>query len=121
MDVESVRSHCLAKKGVTEGFPFGEEVLVFKVMNKMFALVDLEGVPPGVNLKCAPERSAELRESYDAITPGYHMDKRHWNTVRLDGEVPERIVEELIDHSYELVVAGLRRADREALTRFRTD
>ena len=115
MDVEALRDYCLAKPEVTEGFPFGEDVLVFKVANKMFALVALDDVPASVNLKCAPERSAELRATYASITPGYHMDKRHWNTIRLDGSVPSAEVAALVDHSYELVVAGLRRAVRARL------
>lgn len=116
MDVEGLRTYCLAKREATEGFPFGEEVLVFKVAGKMFALVALDDVPPRVNLKCAPERSEELRATYAGITPGYHMDKRHWNTVRLDGSVPTAEIARLVDHSYDLVVAGLRRADRERLS-----
>ena len=115
MDVEALREHCLAKRGVTEGFPFGEEHLVFKVAEKMFALVSLDDVPVSVNLKCAPERSAELRTTYNAITPGYHMNKRHWNTVRLDGSVPSAELAALVDHSYDLVVAGLPRAARAKL------
>jgi predicted DNA-binding protein (MmcQ/YjbR family) len=75
MNIEEIRDHCLAKPGVTEGFPFGEDVLVFKVMNKMFALTGLEGDPPYVNLKCDPERAIELREQYEDIRPGYHMNK----------------------------------------------
>lgn len=115
MDVEALRDYCLAKRGVREGFPFGEGVLVFKVANKMFALVALDDVPARVNLKCAPERSAELRAAYAGVTPGYHMDKRHWNTVRLDGGVPAAELAALVDHSYDLVVAGLPRAIRAQL------
>ncbi len=115
MNIEDFRLYCLAKNGATEGCPFGDDVLVFKVMNKIFALANLVDVPLRVNLKCAPERSVELRERYDAVTPGYHMDKRHWNTMLLDGSIPEAELAELIDHSYNLVVAGLRRSDREAL------
>ena len=117
MNIEEFRLHCLKMKGVTEGFPFGEGVLVFKVINKMFALANLEDVPPDVNLKCAPERCVEWREEYEAVTPGYHMNKRHWNTVRLDGTIPSHVIVEMIEHSYELVVAGLRRADLDELAR----
>lgn len=117
MNIETLRLYCLEKKGVTEGFPFGDGVLVFKVMGKMFALVDLEAVPPGVNLKCAPERCLELREQYEAITPGYHQDKRHWNSVRMDGSIPAAEVSEMIDHSYTLVCAGLRKSERAELSR----
>ena len=115
MNIEEIRDHCLAKPGVTEGFPFGEDVLVFKVMNKMFALTGLDGNPPYVNLKCDPERAIELREQYEAIQPGWHMNKQQWNSVYFTGGIPRDLVLELIDHSYELVVQGLKKKDREAL------
>ena len=115
MNVETLRDYCLAKKGVTEGFPFGEDVLVFKVMGKMFALVNLVRLPLGVNLKCDPERAVELRERYEAVQPGYHMHKRTWNTVFFDGTIPDAEMREMIDHSYALVAASLKKADREAL------
>ncbi|WP_456430145.1 MmcQ/YjbR family DNA-binding protein [Rhodocaloribacter sp.] len=117
MDVESLYRYCHARKGVTEGMPFGEGVLVFKVMGKMFALINLTRLPLSVNLKCDPLRALDLRERYEAIEPGYHMNKKHWNTLRLDGDVPADLVRELVDHSYELVAAGLKKADREALAR----
>lgn len=114
MDLEAVRDRCLAMAGVTEGFPFGPDVLVFKVSDKMFALLALEAVPPSTNLKCEPERSVELRAEYDTIVPGYHMNKKHWNTVTLDGSVPTALVAELIDHSYDLVARSLtKRVQRE--------
>ncbi len=107
MNVEDFRNYCLAKKGVTESFPFDETTLVFKVMGKMFALASLEKSPASVNLKCNPERALELREEYpDQILPGYHMSKVHWNTVLLE-ILPPKLVLELIDHSYNLVVQGL--------------
>jgi predicted DNA-binding protein (MmcQ/YjbR family) len=115
MNIEEIREHCLAKPGVTEGFPFGEDVLVFKVMNKMFALSGLEGDPPYVNLKCDPERAVELREEYEDIRPGWHMNKAQWNSVFFTGSLPRDLVLELIDHSYDLVVKGLKKKDREAL------
>lgn len=115
MNVESLRDYCLSRKGATEGFPFGEEVLVFKVMGRMFALLDLVGLPTSINLKCDPERAVELRERYEAVQPGYHMNKRMWNTVYCDGTIPDAEIREMIDHSYALVVAGLKKADREAL------
>lgn len=105
MDIEAYRDYCLAKKGVTEHFPFDNRTLVFKVMNKMFALTDVEDFD-GVNLKCDPERAIELREQYEQIKPGYHMNKQHWNTVTAH-ELPDAFVKELIDHSYELIVASL--------------
>lgn len=108
MNIEELREYCLSKKGVTESFPFDENTLVFKVMGKMFALTGLERVPPQVNLKCDPERSAALREEYDGLIYGaYHMSKLLWNTVEYSEHVPRTLVLELIDHSYELVVAGL--------------
>jgi len=106
MDIEYYRDYCLAKKGVTEEFPFDQNTLVFKVMGKMFALCDVD-LFASVNLKCDPEKAAELREKYDGIIPGYHMSKKHWNTVMMDGTVPDNLTKELIDHSYDLVVSGL--------------
>lgn len=106
MNIEDFREYCLKKKGVTEEFPFDEYTLVFKVKGKMFALTNLNG-DWNLALKCDPERSMELREQYPAIRPGYHMNKVHWNTVAMDGSLSERLVLELIDHSYDLVVAKL--------------
>ena len=107
--------HCMNKPGVTEEYPFGEETLVFKVGGKMFALTNPETIPPRINLKCDPERALALREQYEAVQPGYHMNKKHWNTVIFNGSVPEDLAFELIDHSYDLVVAGLPRKTRESL------
>lgn len=108
MNIEEFREYCLSKKGVEETFPFGEETLVFKVMGKMFALAGLEYNPAQANLKCDPERSIELREEFDGlIRPGYHMSKVHWNTVELERNIPQKLILELIDHSYELVVKSL--------------
>ena len=108
MDIEQFRDYCLSKNGVTESFPFDEKTLVFKVMGKMFALSGLENNPAKANLKCNPERSIELREEYDGlITPGYHMSKIHWNTVELEKSIPQSLIVELIDHSYNLVVKSL--------------
>jgi predicted DNA-binding protein (MmcQ/YjbR family) len=107
MNIEEFREYCITKKGVTEEFPFDAATLVFKVMGKMFALVGLNRVPSQANLKCDPDWAIELRETYDGkITPGYHMSKVHWNTLHLEGLSPT-LVRELIDHSYDLVVAGL--------------
>jgi predicted DNA-binding protein (MmcQ/YjbR family) len=103
MDIESLRNHCISKKNVTESFPFGEETLVFKVDGKMFALVNLEG-ELSINLKCDPELALELRERYQAVTPGYHMNKKYWNTIMLDGTIPDKVVFSWIDHSYEEVL-----------------
>lgn len=108
MNIEEFRTYCLSKKSVTESFPFDKETLVFKVMGKMFALTGLEYNPSKTNLKCDPERSIELREQFpDQIYPGYHMDKKHWNTVEIEGNLPPALIVELIDHSYDLVVKGL--------------
>jgi predicted DNA-binding protein (MmcQ/YjbR family) len=106
---------CSAKPGSAEDYPFGDEVAVFRVVGKMFVLVTL-GPPPGsVSLRCDPDLAAGLRRRYAAITAGYHLSERHWNTVTLDGSVPEDELLDLIDHSYELVVARLCRAERDKL------
>ncbi|TYP77214.1 MmcQ/YjbR family DNA-binding protein [Aquimarina intermedia] len=107
MNIEAFRNYCLHKKGVTESFPFDESTLVFKVMDKMFALTGLNKIPFSVNLKCDPDRAITLRESYSEIIPGYHMNKKHWNTVEFSDSLPDTLLKELIDHSYELVVASL--------------
>lgn len=107
--------YCLGKAGATEEYPFGEGTLVFKVGGKMFAATGTEPIPPRVNLKCDPERAVELRETYDAVLPGYHMNKKHWNTVILDGSIPHREVRAMIDESYDLVVASLPRKVRETI------
>ena len=114
MDVEELREYCLKKKGVTEGFPFGEDTLVFKVMDKMFALTGF-AKPSRVNLKCDPERAVELRERYEDIIPGYHMNKKHWNTVMMEAGVSNKMLKEFIDHSYDLVVSSLPKKKREEL------
>lgn len=117
MHIEALYEYCRAKPGVTEAFPFGEDVLVFKVMSKVFALTNLQDVPPRVNLKCDPARAEELRARYAGVVPGYHMNKRHWNTVSLKDDVPDDEIRALVDHSYELVARGLPRAERDALVR----
>jgi predicted DNA-binding protein (MmcQ/YjbR family) len=107
MDLEYFRDYCLSKPGVEETFPFDDVTLVFKVMGKMFALTGLDSEVFTVNLKCDPERSVELRELHPEIQPGYHMNKVHWNTVNCEGDLDERLVLELVDHSYALVVKSL--------------
>ena len=102
MDIVSLRNYCIAKDGVTESFPFGEDTLVFKAAGKIFALVNLDG-DLSINLKCDPEFALELRERYPSVTPGYHMNKKHWNTVFIDGSVPDKEVFSWIDHSYDLI------------------
>ncbi|MCR6640784.1 MAG: MmcQ/YjbR family DNA-binding protein [Sporocytophaga sp.] len=116
MNIEDFRSYCLAKKGVTEESPFGEETVVYKVMGKMFALADVD-LFQSVNLKCDPEEAVLLRESYPAIQPGYHMNKKHWNTVDMDGSLDDKFIRGLIDQSYELVVKGLTKTQKELLTK----
>lgn len=106
MNIEEFREYCLAKRGVTESFPFDETTLVFKVMGKMFALTNTEK-DFSINLKCDPERAIELRERYPAVQPGYHMSKKHWNTVYMDGSVEDDKIRDWINHSYKLIVDSL--------------
>ena len=106
MDVEAIRAYCLTKKGVEEGFPFGDTTLVVKVGGKIFVLINLDG-DPSMNLKCDPGKAIELREANPAIIPGYHMNKKHWNTVVLDGSLPKTLILEMIDDSYGLVLLSL--------------
>ncbi len=114
MNLESFRRLCFAKKGVTEEFPFGNETIVFKVMGKMFALADVIEFE-SVNLKCDPELGAELRESYPAVLPAYHMNKKHWITVKIDGSIPDKLITVWAENSYQLVVQGLSKSDKLSL------
>src|ERR1700733_4065562 len=107
MDIESLRAYCLAKPVVEETFPFGETTLVFKVAGKMFLLTSLDSPVLQFNVKCDPEQAIEWREKYPAVQPGYHMNKRLWNTVTVDGSIPARLLRQMIDDSYRLVVASL--------------
>ena len=102
MNIEEVREYCIAKEDATEGFPFNDTALVFKV-GKIFAILDLSEDKRGISLKCTPDRAIELREEFSAITPGYHLNKTHWNTIALEGTVPGDLIRELIDLSYDLV------------------
>jgi predicted DNA-binding protein (MmcQ/YjbR family) len=107
VDIDIIRDYCLSNfKGVKEDMPFGEDVLVFRVQGKIFLLTRLMARPLAINLKCDPVKAMELRERYESIQPGYHMNKKHWNTVLLDGTVPSKEVFRMIDHSYELVRNG---------------
>lgn len=115
MNVESFRDYCLSKPAATEGTPFGPDDIVFKVQGKMFAIVALMEVPPRANLKCDPDVALELRDRYEQVQPGYHMNKKHWNTVVLDGVIPEKEIRKMIDDSYELVVQSLPKGKREKL------
>lgn len=112
MTRDDVLDLCTGLAGAVEDYPFGDDVAVFKVGGRMFALVMLDGSPGTVNLKCDPDLALELRARYEAVRPGYHQNKRHWNTVELDGSVEDEELRAMIDHSYELVVAGLPRAVR---------
>ena len=103
MNIEILREYCISKRNVTEGFPFGDDTLVFKTEGRIFALVNLEG-ELSINLKCDPGLAIELRERYSSVVPGYHMNKKHWNTVYIDGSVPDKEVYSWIDHSYDLVL-----------------
>lgn len=114
MNIEEFRSYCLAKSGVEETFPFDHKTIVFKVGGKMFALSDVEEFD-AINLKCDPERAVELREHYDSVTPGYHMNKKHWNTVTINGDLNDHEIYALVDHSYEIVVNGLPKRLRNEL------
>src|SRR6202012_3789266 len=116
MNIEELRDYCLRKAGVEEGFPFGEGVMVFKVGGKIFLLADLADGSE-FNVKCDPDLAVELRERYSEVRPGYHMNKRHWNTVRMDGTLKARELREMVDHSYETVVAGLPKRVRDGLGR----
>ncbi|WP_158839227.1 MmcQ/YjbR family DNA-binding protein [Polaribacter sp. L3A8] len=120
MHIEQLRDFCIVKKGVTEHFPFDESTLVFKVMDKMFLLTGLNNWEKGeqkINLKCNPEKAEELRGEYEGIIPGFHMNKKHWNTVILNSsDVSDDLARELINHSYDLVVLGLTKKQKETLS-----
>lgn len=115
MDLEEIKNYLLAQKGSTLEFPFGEEVMVFKVMNKMFALLSWQNSPLHLNLKCEPEEAIVLRKVFEAVIPGYHQNKKHWNTIILDQSIPEKLILEMVDNSYKLVVKGLTKTDKEKL------
>jgi predicted DNA-binding protein (MmcQ/YjbR family) len=115
MNFETLRDYSLGKPGTTEGTPFGEGVVVFSVMGKMFALTPPEAIPLSINLKCDPELAVELRDRYEAVRPGYHMNKKHWNTIIIDGTISPREIFEMIDNSYALVVGTLKKSERTTL------
>ncbi len=114
MSFDSFFDYCISKKAVIEAFPFDQKTLVFKVGGKMFALADIVEFE-SVNLKCEPQKAIELRECYIAVQPGYHMSKKHWNTVQLQSDVDDKLLMELIDHSYDLVVASLSKKVRNEI------
>ncbi len=114
MDIEQLREYCLSLDKATEDMPFGEDFLVFRIHNKIFALTNLNRVPMSVSLKCEPERAIALREEYpEHIVPGYHLNKKHWNTVQIE-HVPDSLIKEMIKHSYNEVLKGVPKKQREA-------
>jgi len=115
MNLEDIRNYCLKMKGTTEDTPFDETTLVFRVGNKIFALTDIEQIPIRVNLKCDPERAIDLREKYECVIPGYHMNKMHWNTIELNSDMYDELVFELIDHSYNLIFQSLKKVEKEKI------
>jgi predicted DNA-binding protein (MmcQ/YjbR family) len=119
MDLGEFREYCLAKPRVTEGTPFGETVLVFKVGGKMFALAALDELPTTVNLKCEPDLALDLRDRYEQVTPGYHMNKKHWNTVEIDAGIPDAELRKMIDHSYDLVAKSVPTSTAKVAARSR--
>ncbi len=118
LNLETIRAYCLKKEEkIKEEFPFDEYILVFKVKGKIFILIMTDAHPLTINLKCDPERAIELREQYAAVTPGYHMNKKHWNTVLLDGTIPSREIFAMIDHSYDLIAKSVKPSIRKKLVK----
>ena len=115
MDIETFRNYCLDKKGVTDSLPFDENTLVFKVLSKVFAITSLVQKPMTVNLKCDPERAIELREFHSEITPGFHMNKKHWNSVVFESDLPLSLLHELTDNSYNLVISKMTKKEKALL------
>ena len=115
MKLEEIESIFMSKQGATKEFPFGDDTMVFKVMNKMFGLVSLKNSPLSINLKCDPNDAIAYRDIYECVKPGYHMNKKHWNTIILDGTMNEEILEEMLDDSYNLVVSKLTKKQKEKL------
>jgi predicted DNA-binding protein (MmcQ/YjbR family) len=117
MNVEQIREYCIGKKGVTESLPFNDTALVFKVMDKMFALLDLSDDGRGISLKCNPELAIDLRARYPEVIPAWHFNKQHWNGVDIYGNVPDEKLRKWIDHSYEIVIKSLPKKKRELLNK----
>lgn len=113
MHIEELREYCLAKKFVAEDFPFGDTTLVFKVKGKIFLIAGLERLPFQFNVKCDPDKAIELREQFDCVQPGYHMNKKHWNTIIANGCLSDKLMKEQIDHSYSLIVSSLPAKDKK--------
>ncbi len=118
MDIEELVDYCSRKKGVTRDFPFDETTLCLRVGGKIFCITDTHDIPFRMNLKCDPERAVELREKWHQVIPGYHCNKKHWNTITPDLEFPNELLRELIDHSYNLIFMSLRKKDREAIENY---
>lgn len=112
MNIEDYRNYCLSKKMVTEEFPFDQNTLVYKVCGKIFTITDLE-LFASINLKCDPELAMDLREQFDAVLPGYHMNKKHWNTIMMDNSISDKLIYQWIDHSYDLIVKSLPKKDQK--------
>jgi len=119
MDLTQFREYCLSKARATESTPFGPDVLVFKVGGKIFALAALDEMPTIVNLKCDPDLALDLRDRYEQVTPGYHMNKRHWNSVEIEGGIPDAALRKMIDHSYDLVAGSLPKPRAKVAVRSR--
>ena len=115
MNLEKIESIFMAKSGATKEFPFGDDIMVFKVMNKMYGLISLDDEPLNINLKCDPNDALAYRDIYECVNPDYHMNKKHWNTITLDGTMQEEILKDMVDESYELVVSKLTRKQKEEL------
>ncbi len=115
LSYEDVRAYCLSRPAAVEEFPFGPDVRVFKVMGKMFALMPVDTL--SISLKCDPVLAQMQRDTYPAVQPGYHLNKRHWNSVTVDGTIADDEIEEMIRHSYDLIVKKLKKADRETLAK----
>lgn len=113
MNIEELREYCISIKGVQEDLPFGPDTLVFKVMGKLFLLTGLDSHPIQFNVKCDPEKAVQLREQYFSILPGYHMNKKHWNTIIVDGSVSDELLKEWIKDSYDLVLSGLSKIQQK--------
>ncbi|MHB1685870.1 MAG: MmcQ/YjbR family DNA-binding protein [Ignavibacteriaceae bacterium] len=118
MDLETIREYCLKKKGVTESLPFDEDTPVYKVMGKIFLLANINP-PVSINIKCDPEKAVELREHYSSVTPGYHMNKSHWNTILLENSISNKFILEWIDDSYNLIAGGLKKSEKEKLSKLK--
>ncbi|HEV7332551.1 MAG TPA: MmcQ/YjbR family DNA-binding protein [Flavisolibacter sp.] len=116
MNIETLQQYCLSKKGVTEETPFGPDNLVYKVGGKMFLLASLDTIPLQFNAKCDPEEAIQLRDQYPSVLPGYHMNKKHWNTIIVDGSVSDKLLQQWIDASYDLVVASLPKKIKEEIS-----